>query len=77
MIRTIITPDNTNVNLSIPSDYVGRKIEVMYYPVDELIEEKPLVAKNMSSFKGLLSESEGNELQDYVKKSRDEWNRDS
>jgi putative transposon-encoded protein len=77
MVRTIITPENTSVKLSIPSDYVGRRIEVMYYPVDELIEEKPLTPKNMSVFKGLLSEAEGNELQEYVKKSREEWDRNS
>ena len=77
MVRTIITPDNTNVNLSIPSDYVGRKIEVMYYPVDELIEEKPLTPKTMASFRGLLSEAEGNELQEHIKRSRNEWDRDS
>jgi hypothetical protein len=77
MVRTIITPDNANVNLSIPSDYIGRRIEVLYYPVDELIEEKSMATKKMSSFRGLLSEEEGNELQEYVKKSRDEWDRDS
>ena len=77
MVRTIITPDNTNVKLSIPPDYVGRRIEVMYYPVDELIEENPLPTKPMSSFRGMLSEAEGNELQEYVKKSREEWDRDS
>jgi hypothetical protein len=77
MIRTIITPANTNVKLTFPSDYVGRAIEVMYYPVDELIEEKPLSVKTMSSFRGVLSEAEGNELQEYVKKSREEWDRDS
>ena len=77
MVRTIITPDNVNVKLSIPPDYVGRRIEVMYYPVDELVEENPSAAKNMSSFRGVLSEAEGNELQEYVKKSRAEWDRDS
>jgi hypothetical protein len=77
MVRIIITPDNTNVKLSIPPDYVGRRIEVIYYPVDELVEENAPATKNMSSFRGVLSEAEGNELQEYVKKSRAEWDRDS
>jgi hypothetical protein len=76
MVRTIITPDDTNVNLSIPPDYIGRKIEVLYYPVDELIEGKSSNSKNMSAFRGALTEDEGNELQEYVKKSREEWDRD-
>jgi len=77
MVRTIITPADTNVKLSIPSDYVGRKLEVMYYPVDELVEENPLAVKTMAAFRGILSEAEGNDLQEYVKKSREEWERDS
>ncbi|HEX3385392.1 MAG TPA: hypothetical protein VHS53_09400 [Mucilaginibacter sp.] len=75
MVRTIITPDKTDVHLSIPPNYVGRQIEVMYYPVDELTEEKQLTTKTMSAFKGILSEAEGNELQEYVRKSREEWDR--
>lgn len=72
MVRTVIIPENTNVNLSIPSDYVGRRIEVLYYPVDELVEEMPSNKKNMALFRGVLSKEEGNELQEYVKKSRQE-----
>jgi hypothetical protein len=77
MVRTVITPENTDVHLSIPSNYVGRKIEVMYYPVDELVEDHAIAPKTMASFKGLLTEEEGNKLQEYVKKSRQEWDRDS
>ncbi len=77
MIRTILIPDNTKVHLSIPENYVGRKIEVMCYPVDELVEEnEELCGKNMSSFRGILSSDEANQLQEYVKKSREEWKRD-
>ncbi len=74
MIRTIVIPKNTDVHLSIPEDYVGRKIEVMYYPVDELVEEKALIkapVKTMASFKGILTTEEADQLQDYVKKSRE------
>lgn len=39
MVRTVLIPNNTDVHLSIPENYVGRKIEVMCYPVDELVEE--------------------------------------
>lgn len=76
MIRTILIPDNTDVHLSIPDDYVGRKIEVMCYPVDELVENKPKLPKSMASFKGVLSAEESDQLQEYVKKSREEWDRD-
>lgn len=77
MVRTVLIPKDTNVHLSIPKNYVGRKIEVMCYPVDELVEENETISpKNMSSFKGLLSSDEADQLQEYVKKSREEWDRD-
>ena len=36
MARTIITPKNTNINLSIPNDYVGKPIEITFVALDEL-----------------------------------------
>jgi hypothetical protein len=77
MIRTVLIPDNTDVHLSVPDDYVGRKIEVMCYPLDELVEKRESAPpKSMSSFKGVLSAEEADQLQEYVKKSREEWDRD-
>lgn len=72
MIRTVVIPENTDVHLSVPENYVGRKIEVMYYPLDELTEEKRKIT-TMSAFKDMLTSKEANDLQDYVKKSREEW----
>ena len=77
MIRTVLIPNNTDVHLSIPDNYVGRKIEVMCYPLDELVEESEYTPpKSMASFKGVLSSTEADQLQEYVKKSREEWDRD-
>ena len=75
MIRTTIIPEDTDIHLSIPEDYVGRTIEVMYYPLDELVEENS-PSKLMAEFKGILSNAEADALQDHIKKSREEWNRD-
>ncbi|HCN82488.1 MAG TPA: hypothetical protein DIT07_02550 [Sphingobacteriaceae bacterium] len=77
MIRTVLIPNNTDVHLSIPDNYVGRKIEVMCYPLDELVEESEYTPpKSMASFRGVLSSAEADQLQEYVKKSREEWDRD-
>jgi hypothetical protein len=77
MIRTILIPDDTKVQFLIPRNYVGRKIEVMCYPVDELVEENnDLAVGKMSSFRGILSSEETDRLQEYVRKSREEWKRD-
>ncbi len=55
MLKTTITPNKTQVQFSIPDEYVGRKLEVLLYPVDEITEPqetKPVVT--MEQFKGIL-----------------------
>ena len=74
MIRTTIIPTDTDIHLSIPEDYVGKEIEVMCYPLDELTQTKTPV-KKMVDFKQILTVEEADNLQNYVKKSREEWNR--
>lgn len=76
MIRAIIRPDNTDIHISIPDDYVGRNLEVLLFATDEprgMEEEK---VNTMAPFRGVLSAEEADQLLEYVKKSRAEWNRD-
>lgn len=71
MIRTIVTPDNENISVHIPPNYIGKPIEILLYPVDELIEEKPikgLAAKFRGALK--LSDEEYNDFQNYLKEVR-------
>ena len=75
MVRTIITPENTHIELDIPSEYVGKKIEVTYIALDEIESERKEPKKTMRDFLGILSKESGDDLQDKVKKSRDEWDR--
>ncbi|GEO11012.1 hypothetical protein [Segetibacter aerophilus] len=72
MTKTIITPANNNVLLAIPDSYIGKKIEVLMYAVEEL-SESTLLPKTMSSYKGILTSEEAEQLQEYVKQSREEW----
>jgi len=74
MVRTILTPDNTHIQLDIPSEYVGREIEVTFLALDELKEDKP--KKTMGDFWGILSDETADQLREHVKKSRDERERD-
>ena len=77
MIRTSITPEETDIHLSVPQKYVGRKIEVLIYPVDELTDEpeKKSKKKKPSDFKGTLSKEEGLKFHEYLKEARNEWER--
>jgi len=76
MIRTTITPQNTDVHISIPQDYVGRKMEVLLYATDELVEEKPHDKSTMAQFWGVISAETGEDMHKSVLKSRNEWDRD-
>lgn len=74
MVRTIVTPENTHIELDIPAEYVGREIEITYLALDEMEKEKP--KSKLGDFWGILSPEAAEELREHVKKSRDEWERD-
>lgn len=74
MTKTIIIPENNNVLLSVPDEYIGKKLEVLMYAVEELSENKA-PQKTMSAYRGSLTNEEAEQLQEYVKQSREEWNK--
>jgi hypothetical protein len=48
MIRTVITPDQQNISIKIPADFVGRQVEVIAFTIDDSTEvlsvvEEPLI----------------------------------
>lgn len=75
IIRTVVTPTNNTLHLSIPNNYVGKEIEVLLYAKDDLLEEKGEKA-NASRYKGLLTGEEADKFQAYLKQARNQWDRD-
>jgi hypothetical protein len=75
MTRTSMIPQQTDILLSIPSKYVGKKIEVLLYSVEEIIEENPPQV-TMADFWGKLSDETAQKLHDNLKVMRNEWERD-
>ena len=73
MLKEFIIPQKSTYTLSIPANYIGKKVEVLIYSIDELSENKELNKKKPSDFFGILSLSEGEEFQKYVTNSRLEW----
>ena len=39
MIRTIVTPKKQELSIQIPSNYVGKRVEVIAFTIDEAIDE--------------------------------------
>ncbi|MGZ3778082.1 MAG: hypothetical protein ACXVIY_05655 [Mucilaginibacter sp.] len=77
MIRTIITPENQDISIHIPENYVGKQIEVLMYDMDEVNAGETAHKKKPSEFRGKLNltDEQYKDIQSHVKNIRDEWER--
>ena len=78
MIRTFVIPTQSNykVTLDFPEDYVGEEIEIIAFKKHEGLKEESLSKPyNMERFRGILTFEEADQLQEYVKTSRKEWDK--
>ncbi|MFW5657095.1 MAG: hypothetical protein ACOC31_06340 [Bacteroidota bacterium] len=57
MIRTIVTADNNILTLTLPDNYVGKKVEVIAFTVDEPKQRKEY--KKAKSFTTVKVNAEG------------------
>lgn len=71
MVRTVITPTNTNITLSIPEDYIGKPIEITCFALEEL--ELKSAKKTMADFWGVITDQTAEALREQVEQSRYEW----
>jgi len=79
MVQTIVTPKKTNFDMSVslPIDYVGKEVHVLFY-IDEEVRKTPAsvhTSKKPSDFFGTLSKEDGEKMQAYLSQSRNEWDR--
>ena len=76
--RTTITPNQTDIHLSVPQNYVGRKLEILLYPVDELTDglAEELPKKKPSDFAGTINKEEGEKFHDHLKQAPNKWDKD-
>jgi len=70
MLKIVITPNENTYLLPIPSNYIGKTLELLLYSGDEVFENKAPTNKKPSDFFGTLSVSEGEKFQNYVTNSR-------
>ena len=50
MIRTQIIPVDQNISITLPSNYVGKKVEVIVYPIDEFVDQPDIVDSPLTYF---------------------------
>ncbi len=48
MIRTLVTPDKNVVSFDIPDEYIGKKIEVIAFTVEEGLPNYEKISKKVS-----------------------------
>ena len=75
MVRTIITPEKSSIQLDIPKEYVGKEIEVTFLALDELAKSNS-DKSTMADFWGVISDDTAEMLHKNVEQSRNEWERD-
>ena len=47
MIRTVFTPKNDNLVFSIPTEYIGKELEIIVFPTNKILS-KPLPSKKVT-----------------------------
>ena len=74
MIKTIVTPESTDLVLSIPPNYVGKKVEVILYSIEEVngIEEQKDDKISLRGSLG-LTEEQYQDFHFHAKETRNEW----
>ncbi|MBN1184843.1 MAG: hypothetical protein JXB49_21330 [Bacteroidales bacterium] len=60
MIRTVITPDKNYLTFNIPEKYIGKKMEVIAFAVDEPLEDVIYYStKSSKSFSAIKLNTKG------------------
>jgi hypothetical protein len=56
MVRTLITPEDQDISIRVPADYVGRQVEVIAFTIDS---DLPNQTKKQPSFSALKLDTIG------------------
>lgn len=75
MLKTIIVPENNNIHLLVPNNYIGKEVEVLVYTKEEIEKETTVPKKTMKDFWGTISDETAKILHQNVIECRNEWER--
>lgn len=59
MIRTVVTPDKNLLSFNIPDKYIGKKMEVIAFAVDEPSDDVIYTTKSNKSFSAIKLSTKG------------------
>ncbi len=75
MVTTVIVPENQDISIHIPKEFVGKEIGVLLYEISASNASDRKKSKP-SDFAGTLSKENAMNMLNEVAKSREEWGRD-
>ncbi len=77
MVRTIITPQNTELHLTIPQKYVGKRVEITFHDLDETEKQDTTTNETenywVKKYKGAMSKQPINEIDAQLNELRNTW----
>lgn len=50
MIRTVVTPEKPNISINLPESFVGKKVEVIAFTVEEALKDSTATNKLATHF---------------------------
>jgi hypothetical protein len=59
MIRTVIIPENNTLSFNIPDKYIGKKMEIIAFAVDEPSEDIIYSGRSHKSFSAIRLNTKG------------------
>ena len=72
MLNTVIIPHKTRVFVSVPSSFIGKKVEVSFALKDDT--DKPKPTKRLSDmFRGVFSKEDAESFNKHTQTMRNEW----
>jgi hypothetical protein len=84
MLRTILTPEHTDIHLTIPEAYIGKPVEVTFLALDELERQRRKTMNDFFSskpktrlsdkYRGVFSKDAGKSFKEHTQLMREEWN---
>ena len=56
MIRTVLTPDKEKISIDLPSDFIGKKVEVIAFTIEETLRDIDIPLTHFASEKTLAKD---------------------
>lgn len=74
MVNTVILTAGEQIQFKVPLDYIGKKIKIIFFPVEEeKLVDPPFEKKSMASFWGTISKETAKDMHETLERDRNNW----